>query len=380
MNMNVEMITTGDEIITGYIADTNAAYLGQILLDKGIKLSRITTVGDSLNDITSVLKERGEKADYIIVNGGLGPTSDDLTAEAAAKAINKELTYRTDWEEKLKQWFQAKNITMSEINKKQCFIPEGADVINNSCGTACGFKMKIGKATCFFTPGVPSEFKAMLKDEIIPDIDKELNITQKEHVKRYFIFGIGESAIGEKLQQEKWSNEITIGYRVFYPFIEIKIISHNALNTDWDNLDTKIRTYLSNYLIGVDNFTLWEDLENYLAGKIISVSDEATNGLLLEKFSNFDKTQVLYSNLALSLDEKLNNDIKILLEHPSGTLLKITIANINKENKFCKTFDLHRKGKDLSILATALTANIMCRIFMGENPSVQYESISDATL
>ena len=144
--MNIEIIATGDEIITGFVVDTNSAWLCQQLLDLGIQVKRRNTVGDKLEDIFKVISERSKVADIIIVNGGLGPTSDDNTTQAAAQAAGLELEKYEAWLNKITQYYAIQGKQMSETNIKQAMLPKGAEIIDNPIGTACGFKLKINNA------------------------------------------------------------------------------------------------------------------------------------------------------------------------------------------------------------------------------------------
>ena len=124
--MKAEIISTGDEVITGMIDDTNTSWLSQQLLSLGIQVTRRSTVGDDLNDLIDVLSERSKYCDLIIFNGGLGPTTDDNTTTAVCKVLNTSPVLLDFWLERIKEWHRAKGRAMPESNKKQAFIPNGA--------------------------------------------------------------------------------------------------------------------------------------------------------------------------------------------------------------------------------------------------------------
>src|SRR5713101_8342600 len=166
--MRIEVICTGDEVLTGKIVNTNFAYISQKLEDVGLSVQWETTVGDDRECLLQAFRLAGERADAVIVNGGLGPTVDDLSQEVAAQAAGVELVLHEDWLAKMTDFFQRRSRVMPPNNKKQAMLPATAEMIDNPIGTACGFALDIGKARFFFTPGVPRELRRMLEEQIVP--------------------------------------------------------------------------------------------------------------------------------------------------------------------------------------------------------------------
>lgn len=141
--IKIEMLSTGDEVLYGQIIDTNAAWLSELLFQEGILMTSRHTVGDDLTQLICTLKQHSLDNDIIIVNGGLGPTSDDLSAQAAALANHESLILHQEWVDKIEQYFSSRGKTMSPSNIKQAMLPQSATLIDNPMGTACGFKMQI---------------------------------------------------------------------------------------------------------------------------------------------------------------------------------------------------------------------------------------------
>ena len=166
--INVEMLSTGDEVLHGQIIDTNAAWLADLFFEQGLPLTRRNTVGDNLESLVNVLRERSERCDVLIVNGGLGPTSDDLSALAAATAKGEGLVLHEAWLAQMERFFSGRGRVMAPSNRKQAEIPASAELIDNPVGTACGFAVQLNRCLMFFTPGVPSEFKVMVEQQILP--------------------------------------------------------------------------------------------------------------------------------------------------------------------------------------------------------------------
>src|SRR5688572_30652718 len=167
-HMLLEMICTGEEVLSGQIVDTNAAWFADTMLDLGIELQQRITVGDRMHDLVRVFSERSHHADVILVNGGLGPTSDDLSAAAMAQAAGVPLVENQQWRDHLLDWFTRRGRVMPASNFKQCLLPETAVLVDNPVGSAPGFRIKLNRAWLFFTPGVPSEFKHMVTEQFVP--------------------------------------------------------------------------------------------------------------------------------------------------------------------------------------------------------------------
>ena len=166
--MRIEVICTGDEVLTGKIVNTNFSYITQKLEDFGLSVSWETTVGDDRESLLLAFQLAGGRADAVIVNGGLGPTVDDLSQEIAAQAAGVELALHEEWLARMESFFQRRSRVMPPSNRKQAMLPAGAEMLDNPVGTACGFAVDIGRARFFFTPGVPRELRRMLEEQVIP--------------------------------------------------------------------------------------------------------------------------------------------------------------------------------------------------------------------
>src|SRR5437867_10981430 len=153
--MRIEVICTGDEVLTGKIVNTNFSYIAQKLEDAGLSVQWEQTVGDDREHLLLAFKLAGQRADAVIVKGGLGHTIDHLSQEIAARAAGIELALNEEWLTRMEEFFRRRSRVMPPTNKKQAMLPTTAEVIDNPIGTACGFALDIGRARFFFTPGVP---------------------------------------------------------------------------------------------------------------------------------------------------------------------------------------------------------------------------------
>jgi competence/damage-inducible protein CinA-like protein len=217
------MLSTGDEVLHGQIIDTNAAWLADYLFQQGMPMSGRETVGDSLSSLIETLLERSHIADVLIVNGGLGPTSDDLSALAAASACGVELVEQAEWLARMEAYFAERGRPMATSNRKQAQIPANAEMLDNPVGTACGFALKLNRCTMFFTPGVPSEFKVMVEQQIVPRLRERFTLPAAPLCLRLTTFGSSESDLAAELDGMPLPPEVVLGYRSSSPIIELKL-------------------------------------------------------------------------------------------------------------------------------------------------------------
>lgn len=223
--MFAEILATGDEIRSGALVDSNSAYIAEKLEEIGIPVTRHSCVGDDLEELISVLKEISSRVDICVATGGLGPTEDDLSSEAAASAAGETLVLDSKAFSDIQAFFKSRNREMVDSNKKQAMLPRTAEAMYNPVGTAPGFCIKIGKCVFFFLPGVPHEMKRMLSHETLPRIEKMPGKLQ-EHclVRNISTFGLGESDAGEKVADlTNDFPDIKVGLRAKFPEIHVKL-------------------------------------------------------------------------------------------------------------------------------------------------------------
>lgn len=261
--MRIEVICTGDEVLTGKIVNTNFSYITQKLEDVGLSVKWETTVGDDREDLLLAFQLAGGRADAVIVNGGLGPTVDDLSQEIAAKAAGVDLVLSEEWLSKMQEYFARRSRPMPPNNRKQAMLPAGAEVLDNPIGTACGFAVDIGKARFFFTPGVPRELRRMLEGEIIPRLLKKSGMQAAIFLKRFHSYGIGESHADSLLAGVADlvpDGTVKLGFRAHYPQLETKLAVRGR---DMDDVRRKlapveqeVRKRLGNFILAEDDHTL----------------------------------------------------------------------------------------------------------------------------
>jgi len=223
--MITEILATGDEIRTGALVDTNSGYIAEKLEEAGIAVARHSCVGDDRDALISIFREMGERADAVVATGGLGPTTDDLTAEAAAAAAGVDLEENARALAGVEAFFAARGRPVTASNRKQAFLPRGADMLDNPVGTAPGFAMQIGRCTFFFLPGVPPEMRRMLENHVLPRLRRlQGDVRQHCMVKTITTFGLTESVAGEKVAAvTREFPRVKLGLRARFPEIHVKL-------------------------------------------------------------------------------------------------------------------------------------------------------------
>jgi nicotinamide-nucleotide amidase len=261
--MRIEIICTGDEVLTGKIVNTNFSYMSQKLEDVGLSVHWGTTVGDDRESLLAAFRHAAQRADAVIVNGGLGPTIDDLSQEIAAQAAGVELVLNEEWLEKMETFFTRRSRIMPPNNRKQAMLPATAEMIDNPIGTACGFALDIGRARFFFTPGVPRELRRMLEEQVIPRLLARSGSPTTIHLKRFHSYGIGEShadALLTGVEELMPDGSVKLGFRAHYPQLETKLTVRGANPDDvqrkLEPVQAEVRKRLGNFIMAEDDQTL----------------------------------------------------------------------------------------------------------------------------
>ncbi len=284
--MRIEVICTGDEVLTGKIVNTNFSYISQKLEDFGLSVRWETTVGDDRESLLLAFQLAGQRADAVIVNGGLGPTIDDLSQEIAAQAAGVDLVLSEAWLARMEEYFQRRSRVMPPNNRKQAMLPAGAEVIDNPVGTACGFALEIGRARFFFTPGVPRELRRMLEGEIIPRLLAKSGMQTAIHLKRFHSYGIGESHADTLLAGVEAlapDGSVKLGFRAHYPQLETKL---TARGSDMDDIRGKLAPVEQEVRKRLGNFILAED-DRTLEGVVLAeLADRQATLTLVETFTS----------------------------------------------------------------------------------------------
>ncbi|HEM8210305.1 TPA: nicotinamide mononucleotide deamidase-related protein YfaY [Providencia rettgeri] len=318
----VEMLSTGDEVLHGQIIDTNAAWLADCFFQQGLPLSSRTTVGDDLDSLVATFLERSLSADVLIVNGGLGPTSDDLSALAAVKAAGVPLVEHSQWIEVMERYFIARGRVMPETNRKQALLPANAELIDNPVGTACGFSLVLNDCLIFFTPGVPSEFKVMVNEQILPRLRERFTLPEPPICLRLTSFGRSESSLAKQFDSLPLPKNCVLGYRSSMPIIELKLTGpasqKELMERDWQ----LVKQGVGDNLIFEGTEGLAQKIGNLLKEKKLNViaSEQYSAGLLNWTLDSagivISDSQILPLDVEQTLETLAQRAQNITINHP----------------------------------------------------------------
>jgi len=309
--MRIEIICTGDEVLTGKIVNTNFSYMSQKLEDVGLSVAWETTVGDERESLLQAFRLAGQRADAVIVNGGLGPTIDDLSQEIAAQAAGCELVLCEEWLTKMEDFFRRRSRVMPPNNKKQAMLPSTAEIIDNPVGTACGFALDIGRARFFFTPGVPRELRRMLEEQVIPRLLARSGQQTAIFLKRFHSYGLGESHVDALLagvEELVPDGSVKLGFRAHYPQLETKLTIRGAdmgdIRAKLAPVEREIRKRLGNFILAEDDQTLEGVVLGELAGRhaTLSVVETFTSGQVSARIGHLPGAEKVFRRGILARD------------------------------------------------------------------------------
>ena len=306
--MKAEIISTGNELVTGAVADTNTACIAGLLNDYGIRVSRSTTVGDDMDALSDLFSEASHRCDLVLVTGGLGPTVDDLTAKAASRAANVPIELNREALQTVKIFFENRQIPMPKENEKQAMLPSSASVIENGHGTAPGFSMEMNRACFYFLPGVPSEMRHMLKSSVLDDIGSRFECRKYSQAK-VTLFGVPESRADSMLKGfgERFAG-IGLGFRADFPMIEVKLsCTGDAHERELAAARDHVVSVFGDKTVSENGLSMEEEAARLLAegGNTLAAAESCTGGLVADMLTNvpgssafFLSSSVTYSNEA----------------------------------------------------------------------------------
>jgi nicotinamide-nucleotide amidase len=302
-----ELLATGDELVTGAIADTNGALAANRLREVGVSIQRMTVVGDGQATITAEVAAAATRAEVLVVCGGLGPTEDDRTAAAIAAAAGVELEQRAEALAHVRLMFDRYGVPMTKNNEKQAVLPKGAEILDNPVGTAVGFCVKIGRCQIFSLPGVPHEYAKMLEEQVLPRVAKAGGVQQVTRVLR--VYGYGESKLETELSGIAWPASVELGYRAVIPEIHLRLYTTGDAESvqRLDSAEASIRARIGSKLYATGETTLAQTLGALLTQRSwhMAVAESCTAGMLGQILTEgsgasefFERGFITYSNRA----------------------------------------------------------------------------------
>ena len=282
-NPAIELLMTGNELMSGDTLDSNSSRIAQDFAKLNLRVRRKITVGDDPTLICEAIASAAEHADVLIINGGLGPTSDDLTAALVAQVAGVELIELPEARQHVEQWCSQRGITANHANLKQAWLPHTADIVANPIGSAVGFALTFKDCLIITTPGVPSELTAML-----PEVNRRVAAkvgAQSGNILRLQTFGIGESTLQALIDEQipDWPAAVELGFRAGAPQLEIKLsIREHAHQHLQRSCYSQLQKLFGDHILGEGDTTLASALLAALKAqnKTATAAESCTGGLI----------------------------------------------------------------------------------------------------
>lgn len=312
--MKCQLLMTGNELITGVTTDTNATWMAERLHTIGITVQKKVTIGDKLSDLEEEIRCAARQCDLLIINGGLGPTVDDLTAQAISKACHSPLQKNPAAEAHIHHWCSQRGITANMANLKQALLPVDAKVIPNTIGSAMGLQLEYDNCLILCTPGVPEEMRVMFDTELLPLLQQKFNHCQQSYIRRLQVFGMGESSIQQKIinAYPQWPAEMELGFRAGFPTLELKLtVAQKELLPMRHEWEKKIRSLLGSVIFGEDSETLATVVIDLLRAnnqKLVT-AESCTGGLIASMITAIAGASAVYEAGFITYANKIKRDV-----------------------------------------------------------------------
>lgn len=268
-SVSAEIITIGTEILLGEITDTNSVYIARVLRDIGMNLYYMTSVGDNEGRIAEVIRTALKRSQIVITCGGLGPTVDDMTRQAVAAATDRSLVFHQALLDKIAERFASFRVQMTENNRRQAYLPDGAIVIENPVGTAPAFIVEHEGRVVISLPGVPREMKFLMTERVIPFLRERYHLDGIIKTRLLRTAGIGESMLDAQIGEDllRQSNP-TVGLSAHTGHVDVRITAKADTHSEADRLiaetEAVLRQRIGSYIYGVDSETIEEALVKLL--------------------------------------------------------------------------------------------------------------------
>lgn len=305
--MHAEIVMIGTELLLGEIVDTNAAKLGQMLREIGLDLYYKTTVGDNETRIVEVLNHALDRSEVVITSGGLGPTVDDMTRQAAAKATGRELVYSTELEEQIAARFRSFGREMAENNKRQAYIPAGAMPLPNPVGTApCFLSEDVrGRGFIISLPGVPRELEYMMRHSVLPLLVERMGGAKVMKVRILRTCAVGESNIDRSIGDLMTGTNPTIGLSAHAGQTDVRITAKANSEAEAKALIAPLEAQLRQRL-GVAIYGVGRESVAEVVGRLL-----VEKGLKLSVIDTLSGGQLARELIAAGFGEQIVTDLNV---------------------------------------------------------------------
>jgi nicotinamide-nucleotide amidase len=284
------ILSTGDELTTGRIVDSNASWIADKLFEIGVDVVCVLTVGDWPERLAWAWRQALAQADVVISTGGIGPTADDLTSETVASVLGVPLVEDSASAERIRRFFAASGRPMPENNLKQALLPAGAVVVPNALGTAPGYRVAHGDRTVFVLPGVPREMKPMVEETVLPWLRAQRG--GDVYLARTFqTFGVTESGLDELVAGVVDPAEGRVSFRASFPEVSVRIVAHGEPEVAAARLAAvgdRLRAAIGPYCYGEGAVTMEATVGALLRerGLTVATAESCTGGLVAHRLTN----------------------------------------------------------------------------------------------
>lgn len=299
MKTHAVILSTGDELTTGKVVDTNSAAIAERLYSAGIKVAAVLKVGDESERLLWALQRARELGDLIIGTGGLGPTADDLTTETVAEFLSLPLVQDQGVADGLKSRFEARGIAWTENNLKQAWFPQGATIIANPVGTAPGFRVNVGPGKdLIWLSGVPQEMIAMLDGTVMPWIESQREKIREIYSCTFKIYGLTESRLDSLVKPIDWSTQERLSFRAHFPDLTLRltVTGGEQEKGNFDKHCEQIRAILGRHIYAEGDVTMEECVGRLLLEKqqTLALAESCTGGLISRRITQVAGSSAYY--------------------------------------------------------------------------------------
>jgi len=310
------IVATGSELISGLVQDSNSKFLAKHLNDLGFQLENILICGDEKDNIRNTILKAAENSELVFITGGLGPTKDDQTKEAFAEAVDLELVYSKEIENKLKNIFCNHQSDLNSNNLSQAYFPAGAKIIDNERGTAPGLRVETQNKIFYLLPGVPSELKYIFKNKVEPEL---VNMSKnKILVKEFNFIGIGESTLASKIEALNFDTNLEISYQAGRAEVKLRLkIDDSKIDNQQQKIEiinkaaAKIKDKFNDYIYGEGQKGILDKVHSLLISKknTVSTAESFTGGLIAERLTEKGGSSQYFSGSIVAYNKKIKENL-----------------------------------------------------------------------
>jgi nicotinamide-nucleotide amidase len=314
--MKAQIVTIGDELLIGQTVDTNSAWIGAELSKLGFDVCRRISIHDLRNDILSTLLDVSGKSDVVLITGGLGPTSDDITKQTLCEFFGTRLVINHEVLDMIEEMFRQRNWPMNENNRRQAEVPETCTVLKNAAGTAPGMWFEKDKTIFVSMPGVPHEMIYIMNEHVLPELKKRFSSQTIIH-KNIMTYGVGESSLAEILKgfEEVLPAEIKLAYLPSYGIIKLRL---TATGPDKQQLENIVEKQVRKLYNTIPDLIYGEDEESFeiVIGRILKerketlcTAESCTGGMIASMITSIPGSSLYYKGSIISYDNSVKTDL-----------------------------------------------------------------------